>query len=75
MIFLMHYDPVNSRIVELRRFSDDERHRAEQERLQLELAHRGERFAHEIVLFEASSEQALRRTHRRYFETLHDLTT
>ena len=75
MIFLMHYDPTKSRIIELRRFSDDERSRAEHERLQLEIAHQGERFAHEIVLLEASSEQALRRTHRRYFETLHDLTT
>ncbi len=75
MIFLMHYDPTNSRIIELRKFHDGERHRAEEERLALELAHRSARTPHEIVLLEASTEQALRRTHRRYFETLHDLTT
>jgi hypothetical protein len=77
MIFLMHYDPANSRIIELRRFDDQERRRAEEERLELELelVYRGTRTPHEIVLLEASSEQALRRTHRRYFETLHDLTT
>ena len=69
-----NYDPSKSPIVELRTFADADRLRAQQERLQLELAYRGERFSHEIVLFEAASEQALRRTHRRYFETLHDLT-
>jgi len=75
MIFLMHYDPAQARIIELRTFSDDERSRAEQERLQLEIAHRSDARTHEIVLLEAASERALRRTHRRYFETLHDLTT
>jgi hypothetical protein len=75
MIFLLHYDPSRSRIVELRSFPDEERSRAEQDRLRLEIAHRADRSPQEIVLLEAATEQALRRTHRRYFESVHDLTT
>jgi hypothetical protein len=74
MIFLMHYDPARSRIIELRTFADGERTLAEAARLRLEIRHRVDRAEHEILLLEAASEEALRRTHRRYFETLHDLT-
>jgi hypothetical protein len=74
MIFLMHYDPARSRIIELCTFADGERTLAEAARLRLEIRHRVDRAEHEILLLEAASEEALRRTHRRYFETLHDLT-
>ena len=39
--------------------------------LELDLNRRG--VDHEVVLLEAENEDALRRTHRRYFETLRQL--
>jgi hypothetical protein len=75
MIFLMHYDRARGRIVELRRFDAGERSVAEDARLQLELALGRQRVEHEVVLLEAASEDALRRTHRRYFENLEQLST
>jgi len=36
--------------------------------MELELHRRG--IKHEVVLLEAASEEAVRRTHRRYFESL-----
>ena len=75
MIFLMHYDRARSRIVDLRRFDEDERSVAEDARLQLEFALRRQRVEHEVLLLEAASEEALRKTHRRYFENLEQLST
>ena len=73
MIFLIEYDRNRGRIVTIRRFSDAERHEAGDARLQLELElnHRGTE--REVVLLEAASEEALRRTHRRYFEHITNL--
>jgi hypothetical protein len=57
----------------LRSFPDAERLTAEQSRLDLDLLNSsGES---EIVLLEAESEEKLRRTHRRYFESVSDLLT
>jgi hypothetical protein len=75
MIFLMHYDRARGRIVELRRFDEAERTVAEDARLELELALGRERIEREVVLLEAASEGALRKTHRRYFENLEQLST
>lgn len=75
MIFLMHYDPAQGGIVELTRFNDGERPLADKARLELEMRLNREKIEHEVVLLEASSEAALRRTHRRYFENRHELTT
>jgi hypothetical protein len=75
MIFLMHYDPARGRIVDLRQFNDDERGRAEETRLQLEISLRDQNIEREVVLLEANNEIALRRTHRRYFESLQRLST
>jgi hypothetical protein len=73
VIFLIEYDRPQGRVVRLVVFDDSEREKAENVRLDLELdlSHRG--VTHEIVLLEALSEEALRRTHRRYFEDVRQI--
>jgi hypothetical protein len=73
MIFLIEYNRIEGEIVTLQKFEDAERKRAQDSRLQreIELNRLGTR--HEIVLLEAATEAALRRTHRRYFENLTEL--
>lgn len=68
MIFLIQYNRPEGRIVRLKRFADSERTLAERERLEIELDLNRTGVDHEVVLLEAVSEEALRRTHRRYFE-------
>ena len=53
-------------------FEDSERHQAQEKRLEIELDRnfKGFLLQREIVLLEAVSETALRRTHQRYFENL-----
>jgi len=48
-------------------FEDSERRKAESSRLDIELDLNRRGVDHEVVLLEAASEAALRRTHRRYF--------
>lgn len=69
MIFLIEYNRPEGRIVTFERFRDSDRLKAQNARLDLELDlnHRG--VDREVVLLEAAGENALRRTHRRYFET------
>jgi hypothetical protein len=73
MLFLIQYDRRAGQLVKLERFTDDQRLMASMARLDLEidLRRRGER--HEVVLLEAASEEALRKTHGRYFEDLEGL--
>jgi hypothetical protein len=73
MTFLIDYDRRAGRIVSIRSFSNAERLKAQEERLQLDLNLRGAHADREVVLLEAEDENALRITHRRYFETLGDL--
>lgn len=73
MIFLIEYDRSQGRIVTFRTFDDSARQEAEDSRLQLELDLNRRGTEREVVLLEAASEEALRRTHRRYFETLSEL--
>ena len=75
MIFLIEYDRDEGRIVSLKAFQDSEGRAAEQTRLALELQLNLSGIEHEVVLLEAASEAALRRTHRRYFEDLQDLVS
>lgn len=75
MIFLIEYDRSRGEIVTLKTFSDSERRAAEDTRLEMEIAlNRGE-VDREVVILEAESEEALRRTHRRYFENLSELAS
>lgn len=74
MIFLVEYDRERGQLLTLRPFGDDEAHKASEVRLELELnlAQRG--ISREVVLLQAASEGDLRRTHRRYFANLTELT-
>jgi len=74
MIFLIEYDRRRGHLVSLKRFNQTERRDAERARLELELRLNGRGIKHEVVLLEAASEDALRKTHRRYFETLSELS-
>lgn len=67
MIFLIEYNRHQGRVVTLRTFDNSERRKAEDERLEMELDLNRRGIVHEVVLFEAATETALRSTHRRYF--------
>jgi len=68
MIFLIEYNRPEGRLVTFERFKDSERLKAQKSRLDLELDLNRQGVDHEVVLLEAASEDAVRRTHRRYFE-------
>lgn len=70
MIFLIEYARLEGRIINLKSFPDNERAKAADQRLEIELALNRKGVEHEVVLLEAIDENALRRTHRRYFEDL-----
>jgi hypothetical protein len=73
MLFLIEYDRDRGRIVTFKDFDDTERHKAEDTRLEMEFELNRNGIEHEVVILEADSEEALRRTHRRYFEDLAEL--
>ena len=73
MIFLIEYDRKRGQLVNLERFEDAERKKAEHIRLEVELDLNRLGIEREVILLEASSESAIRRTHRRYFEDLAEL--
>ena len=74
MIFLIQYDRARGLIERMTSFQDSERVVAEEARLNLELRLNAEGTEAEVVLLEAETEEAVRRTHRRYFENLLELT-
>jgi len=74
MIFLIHYNRSAGEIVELKQFEQSQRVQAEDTRLKMELDLIGKKDGNEVCLLEASSIEALKRTHRRYFESLRTLT-
>ena len=59
----------------MKSFSDSERKLADDARLMLELYLNAKQNENEVVLLEAQNEEAVRKTHRRYFEDLHDLAS
>lgn len=73
MIFLIEYSRENGRIVHLFEFKDSEQADAENARLNLELKIVNRKIQHEIVLLQAQTLDALKQTHRRYFENLAEL--
>ena len=73
MLFLIAYDRRKGVVVNKRAFVDSDRHVAEDARLELELDLNRRGVHHEVVLLEASSEDALRLTHRRYFDDFEQL--
>ena len=73
MIFLIEYNRSEGRIVTFRNFDNSQRREAEDSRLELEVDDNGKELDREVVLLEAESEDALRLTHRRYFEDLRQM--
>ena len=73
MFFLIDYNRKEGRIVTIEPFSHSDRQKAEESRLRLELDFNARGIDREVVLIDAASEEAVRRTHRRYFETLAEL--
>jgi hypothetical protein len=73
MIFLIDYDRKLGRIIKLETYQDSEQSKASASRLSLELAYHRQGIEREVVLLEAANEQAIRRTHRRYFADLAEL--
>ena len=70
MIFLIHYDRAQGVLVAMRQFTDQERKVASIAKVDLEISLLGVSGVSEVVLLEAPTEEHLRTTHRRYFETL-----
>ena len=75
MRFLVEYDRQHGQLVTFSTFHDAEKQKADDARLSLEIELNRLGTRHEVVLLEAASEEALRRTHRRYFEDLVSLAT
>lgn len=75
MIFLIEYDRPEGRIVTFTTFKDSERLDAEKSRLDLDLRLNRGGVDHEVVILEAENEEALHRTHRRYFEDARTIVT
>lgn len=74
MLFLIEYDRNRGRLVALTTFEDSAQDAADDARLDLELTLSRRGVQREVVLLEAATEDDLRRTHRRYFEGLNELT-
>ena len=72
MVFLIEYDRKRGEIVTIQPFADTQKLEADSMRLARELELNRSGIEHEIVILDAENEEALRRTHRRYFESLED---
>ncbi len=75
MIFLIEYNRPEGRLVKFETFENFQQVEAERLRLETELELNRRGIEHEVVLLEAMTEEALRRTHRRYFENLTQLSS
>jgi hypothetical protein len=75
VLFLIGYARNEGQLVTFETFKEDESHLAEIARLELELDLNRQGVEREVVLLEAENEEALRRTHRRYFENLSELVS
>ena len=73
MYFLLDYDRHTGKIVTMRTFDEAHRRDADSARWELELAHHHKGIDREVVLLDAADEQAVRKTHRRYFADLAEL--
>ena len=73
MIYLIQYERKVGELVRVDEFPVGSMQAAEEARLSVELDLLRQHISHEVVLLEASSEEELRKTHRRYFERLDQL--
>lgn len=69
MLFLIEYDRLRGEIVSMTTYADDRREQVDEARLQMELRLRREAAKREVVVLEAANEDALRKTHARYFKS------
>jgi hypothetical protein len=74
MIFLVQYDRSQGVIQRFDQYSDAEEATAEAVRFEIELGLSRSGSNAEVLLLEASDENALRRTHRRYFESISSIS-
>lgn len=74
MIFLIEYDRHAGHLASIRTFESSERQAASAARLKLEIALMTEGRKREVVLLEAASEEALRKTHGRYFRDVRQMS-
>jgi hypothetical protein len=70
MLFLIDYDRRAGKLAAIKQFDETRRKEAGDARLALEMEQQRSGVDHEIVLLDAEDETALRKTHRRYFETV-----
>jgi len=73
MFFLIEYDRESGKIVTFRSFRNSDKEEAEHSRLEKEIELNRRGVEREVVILEAPTEAAVRRTHRRYFESLREL--
>ena len=73
MYFLIHYDRARGALVSIEEYAGDAGDRVRSDRLAAELAYHREHRYVEVVFLEAADMQALKKTHRRYFESLTEL--
>ena len=74
MIFLIEYDRSAGSSVSIQEFPDSRKLEAEDARLKIELELNASGTKHDVVLLEAESKTALRRTHQRYFGAFDPVT-
>jgi hypothetical protein len=73
MWFLIEYDRPTGTLIRFDEFQDSERSSVQHARLSLEIELNKRKVDHEVVILQAKDEAALRKTHRRYFETVEQL--
>lgn len=73
MIFLIEYDRAKGNVIYKKTFKESQQQEAEKSRLELELELNNKGIDHEVVLLEAESEEALLRTHSRYFSDISEI--
>ena len=73
MFYLIEYNRPEGRLVTFKAFTESERSKAEELRFAIELDLHRKKIDHEVVLLQAESEAAIRRTHGRYFYDLRQL--
>ena len=72
MIFLIEYNRQKELIVKFEKFRNADRTKAENRRFEIELDLNRRKINHEVVLLEAGTESGLKRTHKRYFQSLRE---
>ena len=73
MIFLIDYDRRKGSLVSIDRFNEGKRTEAADQRLRRELELRHQGLDREVILLDAPNEEALRRTHQRYFASAREI--